>query len=101
MWGLWSTYEQASYYEVSKTLENYCHTVLQLQAVRRPVSHFWYRREVRLEQNAKHHLVSTEATKARWAKISHLYYRTAPIYDPENDFRLIYAYDNFEISNCC
>jgi mRNA interferase YafO len=42
------------------------------------------------------HLASSLETQARWSKISHQYYRTAKIDDPENDFWLIYAYDYFK-----
>jgi len=41
------------------------------------------------------HLASTEEIQTRWAKISRQYYRTALVDDPENDFWLIYAYDDF------
>ena len=41
------------------------------------------------------HLASTEETQNRWAKISRQYYRTSLVDDPDNDFWLIYAYDDF------
>lgn len=33
--------------------------------------------------------------QARWAKTSRQYYRTTLLNDPDNDFWLIYAYDDF------
>ncbi|WLI47484.1 type II toxin-antitoxin system YafO family toxin [Pseudomonas beijingensis] len=42
------------------------------------------------------HLASTAETQARWAQIGRQYYRTALTEDPDNDFWLIYAYDDFK-----
>ncbi|OOG87807.1 hypothetical protein B0E42_07160 [Pseudomonas sp. A25(2017)] len=42
------------------------------------------------------HLASTAETQARWAKIGRQYYRTALTEDSDNDFWLIYAYDDFK-----
>ena len=54
-------------------------------------------RDERLDLSDMHHIHlagSTEIQK-RWANISRQYYRTASVDDPDNDFWLIYAYDDF------
>lgn len=54
-------------------------------------------RDERLDLSEMHHvhLASSEKTQTRWAKISRQYYRTSLADDPDNDFWLIYAYDDF------
>lgn len=54
-------------------------------------------RDEKLDLSDMHHihLASTKQVQTRWAKISRQYYRTTLIDHPENDFWLIYAYDDF------
>lgn len=54
-------------------------------------------RDERLDLTDMHHihLAGTQETQKHWAKISRQYYRTAMVDDPDNDFWLIYAYDDF------
>ncbi|MBH8613972.1 type II toxin-antitoxin system YafO family toxin [Pseudomonas mohnii] len=41
------------------------------------------------------HLANTLEMQERWAKASSQYRRTTLLNDPDNDFWLLYAYDNF------
>jgi mRNA interferase YafO len=54
-------------------------------------------RDEKLDLTDMHHihLASTQEAQSRWAKTSRQYYRTALLNDPDNDFWLIYAYDDF------
>ncbi|NWA82071.1 type II toxin-antitoxin system YafO family toxin [Pseudomonas poae] len=54
-------------------------------------------RDERLDLSDMHHihLAGTARTQARWAKIKRQYYRTTTLNDPDNDFWLVYAYDDY------
>ncbi|MGF6125279.1 mRNA interferase YafO [Pseudomonas frederiksbergensis] len=54
-------------------------------------------RDERIDLSDMHHihLAGSLEIQKRWIKISRQYYRTASVDDPNNDFWLIYAYDDF------
>lgn len=54
-------------------------------------------RDERLDLSDMHHihLAGTARTQARWAKIKRQYYRTTTLNDSDNDFWLVYAYDDY------
>lgn len=55
-------------------------------------------RDERLDLREMHHihLANTLEMQNRWARTQRQFYRTTRLNDPENDFWLIYAYDEFK-----
>jgi len=60
----------------------------------------FYGRDARLDHPHVHHihLAHTDELESKWAKIriDKVYYRTAELNKPEDDFWLIYAYDEID-----
>ncbi|WP_397458168.1 type II toxin-antitoxin system YafO family toxin [Pseudomonas asplenii] len=54
-------------------------------------------RDERLDLSDMHHmhLANNQETQQRWAKKSSQFHRTTLLNDPDNDFWLIYAYDDY------